>query len=163
MVLKLSTWLLVALAGGLLVPGCGSSSSTTSSSQASTATLPAPATSTAAQTPRAPASAPTPPTPSTTPSKPATSTPKATPAPAAPVQKTPSGQQAVALCRKAVQAQSTLPESSKAKLEKTCEKASDGDTSALQQVAREVCAEIIKTSHIPPGPAQEHALAACRQ
>jgi hypothetical protein len=33
MILKLSTWLVVALAGGALVAGCGSSSKSTSSSQ----------------------------------------------------------------------------------------------------------------------------------
>jgi hypothetical protein len=37
MILKLSTWLVVALAGGALVAGCGSSSKSTSSSQITTA------------------------------------------------------------------------------------------------------------------------------
>ena len=38
MILKLSTWLAVAITGGALVAGCGSSSNSTSSSQAVTTT-----------------------------------------------------------------------------------------------------------------------------
>jgi hypothetical protein len=72
------------------------------------------------------------------------------------------GKQAVAVCKGAVRAQPTLSASTKAKLEKSCEKAAAGGQSALSQVAHEVCVEIINTSGVPAGAARQEALAACK-
>ena len=121
--LKLSTWLVVALAGGVLLAGCGSSSKSTAGSQttstASTVTGPAALT---------------------------------------PVQ----AQQAVATCKRSIQAQSGISASIKAQLAKTCEKAATGSPADLQKVAQEVCVELVNASHIPAGAARERALAICK-
>jgi hypothetical protein len=72
------------------------------------------------------------------------------------------GKQAVAVCKGAVRGQPTLS-STKAKLEKSCEKAASGGKAALTQVAHEVCLELINTSGVPAGPSRERALATCNQ
>jgi len=74
-----------------------------------------------------------------------------------------SGKQAVAVCKAAVHAQPTLSSSTRAKLEESCEKAAAGGQSALDRVAREVCAEIINTSKLPAGAARERALTVCSE
>ncbi len=127
MTVKLSTWLVVALAGGAILAGCGSSNSA-SSQTTPTASSQTSATSTAT----------------------------------GPVALTPAqAQQAVATCKRGIQAQSGISASAKAQLEKTCEKAASGNPAALQSVAREVCVGLVNASHIPAGAARERALAIC--
>jgi hypothetical protein len=70
--------------------------------------------------------------------------------------------QPLAVCKGAVRDQPTLSSSTKAKLEKSCEKAATQGTSGLEQVAHEVCVEIINGS-VPAGPSRERALASCTQ
>jgi hypothetical protein len=110
--LKLSTWLVVALAAGALMAGCGSSSSATAPS--GTAIPPA------------------------------------------------NAQQAVASCEQAVRSQQTISASAKAKLEAICKKAAGGGQAGLQNVAREVCIELLDASHVPAGEQRVKALAACK-
>jgi len=70
--------------------------------------------------------------------------------------------QAIEICKKEIQSQSTLPASSKSKLEAVCEKAANGDTTAVKKAAQEVCEEVVNASPIPSGSAKEQALAACK-
>lgn len=138
--LKLSTWLLLALAGGAFATGCGSSNNSTSSSQS---TPGAAATSSASPGSATPGSA------------------KGSTAPATPL--TPAqAKQAVSTCKHGVQSQSAIPSSAKAKLEKTCEKAASGDPSALRKVAEEACIELINASHLPSGAIKQRALDLCK-
>ncbi len=146
MIRKLSTWLLVASVGGVLVAGCGSSSS--SSSQTSS-------------TPAATTSA-------TTTSPATTTTPTTTPSTTGGSDKggssgSQSGAAAVAQCKQGVQAATTLSASVKSKLLAICEKAGSGDPNAVRKAAQEVCAELINASPIPAGPAKEKALASCKK
>jgi hypothetical protein len=134
MTLKLSTWLLVLLAGGALLAGCGSSSSTTTST---TPTITVSKTTT---------------TPGTTTTTGTNTTTVLTPAQA---------KQAADTCKKGVQAESSIPSSAKPKLEKTCEKAATGDTSALRTVAQEACVQLVNAAHLPAGAARERALSVC--
>jgi hypothetical protein len=111
--LKLSTWVVVALAAALLMAGCGSSSSSTTVNS---------------QTAIPPAGA----------------------------------KQAVASCEQAVRSQQTISASAKAKLEAICKKAAGGGQAGLQNVAREVCIELLDASHVPAGEQRVKALAACK-
>ena len=52
--------------------------------------------------------------------------------------------------------------SAKAKLEAICKKAAGGGQAGLQNVAREVCVELLDASHVPNGTARDKALAACK-
>jgi hypothetical protein len=89
-----------------------------------------------------------------------TSSQTATPAPGA---ITPAiARRAVARCIHTVQTQTTISASAKATLEKTCEKAASGDTTALQNTARELCVQFVNASHLPAGIARERALAVCK-
>lgn len=87
--------------------------------------------------------------------------PTATSAPA-PEPASPAGAAAVAACRQAVAAQSSLPASTRAKLEGECEKAAGGDTAAVKKVAREVCEEAVRSAGVP-APLLEKALGTCRK
>jgi hypothetical protein len=136
MTLKLSTWLLVLLAGGALLAGCGSSSSTTTST---TPTITVSKTTTTT-------------TPGTTTTTGTNTTTVLTPAQA---------KQAADTCKKGVQAESSIPSSAKPKLEKTCEKAATGDTTALRKVAQEACVQLVNAAHLPAGAARERALSVC--
>jgi hypothetical protein len=137
MTLKLSTWLLVALAGGALLAGCGSSSSSTTSSSQSTPTAAA--------------------TTGVTTGSSAASTPAVTPLTPAQAKK------AVSSCKHSVRAESAIPTSAKAPLEKTCEKAaSSGTAAALRDVAEEACVDLVNASHLPAGVIKERALATCK-
>jgi hypothetical protein len=133
MTLKLSTWLLAVLAGAALLAGCGSSSSTSTST---TPTITVSRTTT---------------TPGTTTTGTNTTT-VLTPAQA---------KEAASTCKKGVQAESSIPASAKPKLEKTCEKAATGDTSALRTVAQEACVQLVNAAHLPAGAARERALSVC--
>ena len=113
MILKVSTWLAVAIAGGALLAGCGSSS------------------------------------------KPSTSTGQST------LEQSAVGQQAVASCKRSVQAQKTLSATDKEKLDKICDKAASGNPATMQQVAHEACVELVNDSHLPAGVSKQEALAIC--
>ena len=159
---RLSTWLVVALAGGALVSGCGSGSESTAASKTVSTDLSTAPTNTAGALTRSttlPSTAPPSPT-TTAPSTTGTKTvPKAVPRRPNKI----SGQQAVTVCKGAVHAQPTLSSSTKAKLEKSCEKAAAGGQSALERVAREVCLEIINSSGLPAGASRERALSTCSE
>jgi hypothetical protein len=146
MIRQHSRWLVVALAG-VLIAGCGSSSSTPSKStpaQVISVTQPAATgtTSTSATTTRTAASK----------SPPATSIVPTSPAGVA---------QAVAECKSIIQRDPTLSSSLKAKVEGICNKAAHGNLSGARAAAKEVCAEVINASPIPSA-AKAEALAACQ-
>jgi len=174
---RLSTWLVVALAGAALASGCGSGSGSesTATSQTASTDLSSTPTNTAGAPTRSTTLPPTATLPATAPASPTTTSPT-TGAPH-PTTRLPSttvpkavpqspqkiaGKQAVAVCKGAVHAQPTLSASIRVKLEKSCEKAATGGQSALEQVAHEVCLEIINTSKVPAGAPRERALATCR-
>ena len=149
MILKLSTWLLAALAGGAFLAGCGSSgnsTSTTTIQSTPTAAATSPATTSPATT-----------SPATTSSGTTATTPAVTPLPPA------QAKQAVSTCKHSVQSESAIPTSAKGKLEKTCEKAaSSGSAATLRKVAEEACVELITALHLPAGVIRERALATCK-
>jgi Spy/CpxP family protein refolding chaperone len=74
----------------------------------------------------------------------------------------PAGTAAIAACKQAVQAQTSLTASARERLETICKKASSGSAAEVNKVAREVCEELIKSEPIPAGTAKEEALKACR-
>jgi len=129
MIQKLSIWLSVALAGGVLVAGCGSSSTSTTVSQSSSGATPT-------------GSGATPTGSGTTATGPTASA------------------QSVAHCKQAVQAQSNLSASVKAKFEAACEAAASGDQTARRKAAQEACVELVNASHLT-GAARERALSVC--
>jgi len=136
MIRPISSWLLVALAGGALLAGCGSSSgNSTSSSQASSAAAP------------------------TVPAAAGTSSTSAagTPGGAASVAGV---QQAVTACKSVIRAAPTLSASTKAKVEGVCNKAASGDEAGARRAAKEVCVEVINASPVP-AVAKQQALASC--
>jgi len=133
---------LLALAAAALLAGCGSSSSSTTGTKATTS----PATGTAPTTSSGPATG-------------ATATTGAAPAPSSPELK-----KAAAECHRLLQADKTLPASAKAKLEDACNKVGEGKTTAVKQAAREVCEEFVAKSGLPESsPARKQALAACKK
>lgn len=75
----------------------------------------------------------------------------------------PAGVAAITACKQAIQAQTSLPATAKAKLESVCAKAASGDQAAVRKAAQEVCEEVINKSAVPAGPAKEHALQTCRK
>jgi ABC-type phosphate transport system substrate-binding protein len=133
MVSRLSTWMAVALTGGVLVAGCGSSSTNTSSTSTTTQSTTTVAASTTAGGSTAPAAV-----------------------------DSAAIQQAVAACKHGVQAASGLSSSTKAKIENICNKASDGDLTAAREAARELCIEVINASPIPSGSIKEQAINRCK-
>jgi hypothetical protein len=133
----LFTWLLIPLAAGVLLAGCGSSSSSsTSGSTPSTTTTTTPSTTTTT-------------TPSTTT---ATGTIKSSTAATA-----------VESCKRGAKAIPTLSSSTRSKIEAICEKAGTGDVAATRVAAREVCEAIVKASPLPEGSAKQHAIARCKE
>jgi hypothetical protein len=149
MMRKLSTWLVVGLAGGALVAGCGSSGTSTSSSQ-TTSTAVATTPTAAKTTPTAAKTTPT--TAKTTPSGATTgkgATDKA------------SAKRAVAACKRGIEAQPTVSAGEKTKLEAICEKAASGDATARRKAVEEVCVGFVDAS-VPPGAYRERALAICK-
>jgi hypothetical protein len=91
----------------------------------------------------------------------AASTPSTSPAGVAPGSGA-AGEAAIAACKQAIQAQTTLPATAKAKLEAVCGKAASGDQAAVRTAAKEVCEEVIQKSAIPSS-AKERALQTCRK
>ncbi|HEX5225556.1 MAG TPA: hypothetical protein VFW29_10560 [Solirubrobacteraceae bacterium] len=73
------------------------------------------------------------------------------------------GAAAVAACKQAIQAQTTLSSDDKHKLEGLCAKAANGNEAEIRQAAKAICEEVINKSAIPAGPAREQALQACRK
>jgi type IV pilus biogenesis protein CpaD/CtpE len=71
-------------------------------------------------------------------------------------------QQAATSCKHAIQTETRLTASEKTKLEAVCQRAASGNGSNLQQVAHEVCVELIAASHVPAGADRERALALCK-
>ena len=76
---------------------------------------------------------------------------------------TPKGAAAVAACKQAIQAQTTLSSDDKTKLEGLCDKAANGNEAEIKAAAKAICEEVITKSAIPAGPAREQALQACKQ
>jgi|SRR5271163_1117109 len=72
------------------------------------------------------------------------------------------GQQAATSCKHAIQSQTKLSASDKAKLEALCAKAASGSAADLTQIAHEVCVELVNVSHVPAGAARERALSLCK-
>ena|ERR1700730_9040118 len=142
MIGKLSTWLVVALAGAGLVAGagllagCGSSNASSSSQSSSAAAKTGPAAGT------------------TIPPNPRGA--------GATAASRPTALQSVQNCKQSIQAQKAISPSAKAKLEAVCEKAASGDPNALHKAAQEACVELIKAAHIPAGAYRERALAYCK-
>ena len=133
MIRRSSAWLAVSLIGGVLLAGCGSSSTTTSA------------------TTSAPTSAATTPSSTSTPTSPSIPT----GAGAAGVV------QAVAICKSAIQRDPQLSAAVKAKVEGICNKAASGDLAGARAAVKEVCVEVINASPIPAA-SKEQALAACK-
>lgn len=133
MIRRSSAWLAVSLVGGVLLAGCGSSSTTTSA------------------TTSAPTSAATTPSSTSTPTSPSIPT----GAGAAGVV------QAVAICKSAIQRDPQLSAAVKAKVEGICNKAASGDLAGARAAVKEVCVEVINASPIPAA-SKEQALAACK-
>ena len=73
-------------------------------------------------------------------------------------------QKAVAECHNLIEKDKSLPSNAKAKLENACDEAGKGDTDAVQQVAREVCEEVVTKSPLPAdSPARKQALETCKK
>lgn len=147
MIRQLSKWLVVALAGGVLIAGCGSSSNSTSSSQSSS--TPAPSSAAGGTTSSTPAT-----TGTTSTSSPTTTS----GVPTSPVGLA----QAVAVCKSVIQREPTLSASLKAKVEGICNKAASGNLAGARAAAKEVCVEVINASPVPAA-AKAQALAACQR
>jgi hypothetical protein len=128
-----SAWLTVALLCGVLVAGCGSSSSTSGSTSNSTT---ATSTATAAST--------------------TTSTTTGSAGAAGIVDST-----AVADCKKAIKDERELSSNAKGKLESVCEQAAKGNTVPLKKVEREICEEAVDKAGVP-AVAKTEAAAACK-
>jgi hypothetical protein len=129
---KLSTCLLIVLFGGLLLAGCGKSSSTSSTETITTGSQASGASTSSG----------------------GTTAPTGTSAASPQVVK-----QQVAICKQNINAVSKLSASAKAKLEASCEKAGASAT-AQRKVVHELCREL--ASRLPAGVARERALAVCR-
>jgi hypothetical protein len=69
--------------------------------------------------------------------------------------------QAVETCKREIQAATTLPASSKSKLEAVCAEAATGNTTAVKRAVREACEEAINRSSLPTA-TKAAALVACR-
>jgi len=159
---KLSTWLVIASAGGLLIAGCGSTTTTTSTAAPAAATTgPTTATKAPAATTTSPTTATKAPAAATTSPTTATGTTRAKPEPKV--------LKALMACKQAIKAERTLPASAKLKLEAVCERfagtTSPTTSSATDHLiplsnAMKACLE--RFSHLPVGPARLRALAACK-
>ncbi len=171
---KRATWLVVALLGGALVAGCGGSRGSTASTPAepgpaAAGTTSAPATTssaaavtTATSTASGPTHAGATASPATTGpvSAGSTSTSAASGVTTGATSSSQAGQQSAA-CKRTIQKQLKLSTSAKAELEAFCDKATSGNPAALQKVAQQACAVLVKAS-VPAGAARERALAACK-
>jgi hypothetical protein len=135
-----SAWLSTALLCGALLAGCGSSSSTTTSTASSTP---------AAATQSTPAT-----TSTSTPSTTTTAAPTATVPPAT------VGKLAATIC-KSTTARAKLPSALKAQVEAICHDYEKGDVSKAKVDAEKACTEAVEA--IPnESPAKQQALARCK-
>jgi hypothetical protein len=133
---RLTILLIAAIAGGALVTGCGSSSSSSTSNSTSTPTATSAGTSSTSG--------------GTSSSGGATSGAAASPG----------GQAAVAACKSSFQAQPQLSADAKTKLSSLCDKAASGDAAAVKQATKDVCVQL-STDIAPAGAARDAAVAAC--
>lgn len=163
MMRKLSTWLVIASAGGLLVAGCGSSSSTTTSTAAPATATTAPTTAT-----KAPAAVTTSRTNATEAPAPATNAP-ATATGTTRAKPGPQTLQGLAACKRAINAERTLPASGKLKLEAICDRfagttspTTSSTTDNVIPLSKAIKACLERVSHLPAGAARLRALAACK-
>lgn len=69
-------------------------------------------------------------------------------------------EEAVAACKRQIDAQAGASADVKADLEEICEKAASGDEQAVRNATKEVCTKLIE-ENVPDGPAREQALSAC--
>jgi hypothetical protein len=136
--------LLVALLGVAVLAGCGGGSSNSISSTATTATSGQSGEASGGKTSSGEASG------GKTSSRPSTSSAAGHPL-------TP--RQRVDVCKRIIQAPSTLSASTKAKLEKTCEQTGASPT-AQREIVRDAC--VVLASREPAGAARERALTVCR-
>jgi hypothetical protein len=138
-----SAWLSTALLCGALLAGCGSSSSTTTSTASSTP---------AAATQSTPAT-----TSTSTATAPSTTTPGA---PSAGVPTSSAGRFAAAIC-KSTTARAKLPITLKAQVEAICHDYEKGDTAKARVDAEKACTEAVEA--IPnESPQKQQALARCK-
>ena len=135
---------LLAISAAALA-GCGSGGSTSARSAATTAAAPV-ATAPVATTPTVTATTQTAPPPK----------PKPKPKPGSAV-----GREAVVACRQIVSALSSLPASTRTRLDAICAKAASGDVAEIRRAAERVCIEATESSAVPQA-VRERALQACK-
>ena len=148
MMRTLSTWFIFAVAATALMAGCGGKSTTTSST---------PASSTPTSTSSSSTSTAHPPTGGVS-----AGSSGATSGPGTPAQQKVAGKHAVASCKSAIQAQTSIPASAKGKLEAICGKAAAGSREALEKVAHEECVALVSATPLPNEAAKQRALAICK-
>ena len=130
---KLSTCLVLALVGGVLLAACGSGSKSTSNARSSSEATGSQSSGVSGEKGSSAAGA--------------GATHPLTP------------KQRVEICQRVIRAPSALSAQQKAQLLKSCEKAG-GSSAAQHEIIHEVCAAL--ASHLTAGPARERALAICR-
>lgn len=69
-------------------------------------------------------------------------------------------EEAVAECKRQIDAQPGASDDLRADLERICENAASGDEQAVRDASKEVCTKLIE-ENVPDGPAREQALSAC--
>jgi hypothetical protein len=139
MVSRFSSLVVLVIASGALIAGCGSSSHKSSSSS----------TPAAASTPAATSAGSTPGT---------SAAPSTTAAPSTSGAVAPAIATAVATCKSTVNAEPTLTAAEKSQLDAACDKAAHGDLSGVQKIAAQVCQDVAKQL---PAASQAQAEAAC--
>ena len=148
MMRTLSTWFIFAAAATALMAGCGGKSTSTSSTGGSSSSTSTPSSSTS--TAHAPTGSVSP-------------GPSGTSATGTIAQQQHAiGKHAVASCKSAIQAQTSIPASAKAKLEAICGKAATGSKEALEAVAHEECVALVSATPLPNAAAKQRALAICK-
>ncbi len=147
MMRTLSTWFIFAVAATALMAGCGGKSTSTSSTggSSSSSSTPSPSTSTT----HAPTGS-------------VSAGPSGATSPGTVAQQHAAGKHAVASCKAAIHAQTSIPASAKAKLEAICGKAATGSREALESVAHEECVALVTATPLPNAAAKQRALAICK-
>ncbi|HXW58069.1 MAG TPA: hypothetical protein VEJ23_01190 [Solirubrobacteraceae bacterium] len=136
MMRTLSTWLILAVGTAALMAACGGTSTTTSRTEGSSS----------------PAG----------PSGPVGGTAAGATYPSTPAAQRAAGKHAVASCKGAIHAQTSIAASAKAKLEAICGKAASGTRQALETVAHEECVALVNATPLPNAAAKQRALAICK-
>jgi methionine synthase II (cobalamin-independent) len=132
-------WLGLALAGGLLLAGCGNSGNNSVKSNSSAASTAATGASTAGTSPASPGAA----------TRVAPRGSKASP------------EQIATACVRAIEKTSRIAPSAKPHLVQICEQAASPNVATRRKAAREACVELVLAARIPAGPSRERALAIC--